>query len=416
MDFIRFTKIVKSIEDFGFTVVKLPREYPAMIQEALKVLLIEDNPDFVCLVHEYLMTIRSTQVRIEDCKRLSEALTRLSEDSSIFDLILLDLNLPDSYGLETFTKVHQLAPKLPIVILSGLADEEIALQAVREGAQDYLVKGDISGDLLWRVMCYALERMSIDEELRRVRDESEIRVRERTSELAAANDALKKMVKKVTKAGEEVRKGLQGIIHVISMTIETRDPYTAGHQRGVAELAVAIAQRLGLSQKRIEGLRLAATVHDLGKISIPAEILAKPSRLTEVEISMIRIHPRSAFEILRQVDFPWPIAQTVLQHHERINGTGYPQGLYGPNILLEAKILGVADVVDAMCSHRPYRPALGIDKALAEISKNRGILYDPAVVDACLQYFQEKQSSLPMVTKKSYKNLISAPSAPPAAI
>lgn len=386
-----------------------------MVQESLKVLLVEDNPEFVCLLHEYLMAIRSAPVRIEPCKRLSEALARLSEASSIFDLILLDLILPDSYGLETFTKIHQLAPKLPIVILSGLADEEIALQAVRAGAQDYLVKGDISGNLLWRVMRYAIERMKIEADRRRTRDDLEIRVRERTSELAAANDTLKRLVKKVSKAGEEVRKALHGIIHVISLTIETRDPYTAGHQRGVAELAVAIALRLRLSQERIEGIRLAATVHDLGKISIPAEILAKPARLTAVEMSMIRIHPRSAYEILRQVEFPWPIAQTVLQHHERINGSGYPQGLYGSNILLEAKILGVADVVDAMCSHRPYRPALGIDQALAEISKNRGVLYDPAAVDACLQYFQGKQSSLPMVTKRAYKNLISAPSTPPAA-
>ena len=200
---------------------------------------------------------------------------------------------------------------------------------------------------------------------------------------------------------------LQGIIQVISLIIETRDPYTAGHQRSVADLARAIALVMGLPPERIEGIRLAAIVHDLGKISIPAEILAKPSRLTEAEMSMIRIHPRSGYEILRRVEFPWPIAQIVLQHHERIDGSGYPQGLRGPDILLEAKILGVADVVDAMCSHRPYRPAIGIDKALAEISQNRGILYDPEVVDACLKYFQEKLATLP-ITKKSYKHLISS--------
>ncbi len=155
----------------------------------------------------------------------------------------------------------------------------------------------------------------------------EVRVRERTSELATANAALKQMVTEVSAAGEQVREALQGIIQTISLIIETRDPYTAGHQRGVADLAQAIARRMGLTEERIEGIRLAALVHDLGKISTPAEILAKPTRLTEVEMSMIRIHPRSGYEILKRVEFPWPIAQIVLQHHERNNGSGYPQGL-----------------------------------------------------------------------------------------
>jgi putative nucleotidyltransferase with HDIG domain len=385
-----------------------------MIPKDLKVLLIEDDPGFTYLVHEYLITIRSPQVRIEDCKRLSEGLAHLSESSSTFDLILVDLILPDSYGLETFSKIHQKVPELPIVILSGLEDEGIAIQAVRDGAQDYLVKGDIGRDLLWRVMRYAIERMKIAGDLRRARDDLEERVRERTAELAAANETLKEMVSKVSAAGEAVCKSLQGIIRVISLIIETRDPYTAGHQRGVADLARSIARVMDLPPERIEGIRLAAIVHDLGKISVPAEILAKPSRLTEAEMSIIRIHPQSGYEILKKVEFPWPIAQIVLQHHERIDGSGYPQGLCGPDILLEAKILGVADVVDAMCSHRPYRPAIGLDKALAEITQNRGILYDPEVVDACLKYFQEKLATLPL-TKKSYKHLVSSQPALPVA-
>jgi putative two-component system response regulator len=378
-----------------------------MMGKALRVLLVEDNPEDVFLFRTYLENSSPAWLEFEVCQRLDEAMHRLGPGKPEIDAILLDLGLPDSQGFETFARVHQQARKIPIVVLSGLDDEGLAIQALREGAQDYLVKDQINGDLLRRSLHYSVERMRTKEALRQARDELEVRVQERTAELALANDALKKMVKKVSKAGEAVRKALHGIIHVISLTIETRDPYTAGHQRGVAEVGVAVARRLDLAEDRLEGIRLAALVHDLGKISIPAEILAKPTRLTEVEMSMIRTHPRSGYEILKRVDFPWPIAQVVLQHHERINGSGYPQGLRAPDILLEAKILGVADVVDAMCSHRPYRAALGIGKALAEISKNRGILYAPEVVDACLQYFHEKLTNLPVTSKKSYKSLIS---------
>ena len=381
-----------------------------MIPEDLKVLLIEDNPNDVIILKNYLASHGSSLLDIEVCQRLSEAKKRLGQGKPDIDVILLDLGLPDSEGLETFTGIHQQAPKIPIVVLSGLDDEELAMRTVREGAQDYLVKGKLIGDLLSRSLRYSVERMRAKEALRQARDD----LLQRTTELASANEALKDMVSKVSAAGEAVRKSLQGIIQIISLIIETRDPYTAGHQRSVANLARAIALVMGLPPERIEGIRLAATVHDLGKISIPAEILSKPSRLTEAEMSMIRIHPRSGYEILKKVEFPWPIAQIVLQHHERIDGSGYPQGLRGPDILLEAKILGVADVMDAMCSHRPYRPGIGIDKALAEISQNRGILYDPEVVDACLKYFQEKLATLP-ITKKSYKHLISSQPALPVA-
>ncbi|MFI5330025.1 MAG: HD domain-containing phosphohydrolase [Desulfobaccales bacterium] len=381
-----------------------------MIPEDLKVLLIEDNPNDVILLKKYLASHGSSLLDIEVCQRLNEAKKRLGQGRPEFDVILLDLGLPDSEGFETFTAIHQQAPKIPIVVLSGLDDEEMAMRTVREGAQDYLVKGKLIGDLLSRSLRYAVERMRASEALRQARDD----LLQRTTELASVNEALKDMVSKVSAAGEAVHKSLQGIIQIISLIIETRDPYTAGHQRSVANLARAIALVMGLPPERIEGIRLAATVHDLGKISIPAEILSKPSRLTEAEMSMIRIHPRSGYEILRKVEFPWPIAQIILQHHERIDGSGYPQGLRGPDILLEAKILGVADVMDAMCSHRPYRPGIGLDKALVEISRNRGILYDPEVVDACLKYFQEKLATLP-ITKKSYRHLISSQPALPIA-
>ncbi len=382
-----------------------------MVQKPLKVLLIEDNPSDVALLRHHLAELPSARIEFNQVGLLVNALEYLNKKSAEVDVILMDIGLPDSQGLQTFCKVHLLAPQIPIVVLSGLDDEQLAVQAVRQGAQDYLVKGQVSGELLWRSLHYSVERMRIEEALRQDRDEYETRVQERTSELAAANAALKKMVAEVSGAGEQVRGALQGIIQVISLIIETRDPYTAGHQRGVADLAQAIARKMGLAEERVEGIRLAALVHDLGKISTPAEILAKPTRLTEVEMSMIRIHPRAGYEILKRVDFPWPIAQIVLQHHERDNGSGYPQGLCSPDILLEAKIMGVADVVEAMCSHRPYRPALGIEKALAEIRSNRGTLYDPGAADACLAYFNE---IAPTVSEKDKGPQMTSTSCQPA--
>ncbi|MCL4504332.1 MAG: HD domain-containing protein [Deltaproteobacteria bacterium] len=375
--------------------------------EDLKILLIEDNADDVDILKFYLASCGTSLPDIEVCSRLAEAMPRLDREKPEIDVILLDLGLPDSQGFETFIRIHRQAPRIPIVVLSSLDDVSMATQAVREGAQDFLVKSRVNGDLLASSLRYSVERMKAKEDLRQSRDDLEDRVRERTAELVAANQTLKEMVSKVSAAGDAVRKALHGIIQVISLIIENRDPYTAGHQRGVADLARSIGHIMGLPSDCIEGIRLAAIVHDLGKIAVPAEILAKPSSLTEVEMSMIRTHPQSGYEILKRVEFPWPIAQIVLQHHERINGSGYPQGLHGPDFLLEAKILGVADVVDAMCSHRPYRPAIGISKALAEITMNRGILYDPGVVDACLKYFEEKLATLP-TAKKSYKHLISS--------
>jgi putative nucleotidyltransferase with HDIG domain len=172
--------------------------------------------------------------------------------------------------------------------------------------------------------------------------------------------------------------------------VETRDPYTAGHQIRSANLARTIATEMGLSQEKIEGIRMAGSIHDIGKLSIPAEILSKPTKLSEIEFSLIKEHARQGYEMLKNVESPWPLAEIVYQHHERMDGSGYPRNLKGNDILIEARILNVADVVEAMASHRPYRPALGIDAALEEIEKNRGILYDKTVVDVCLTLFRKK--------------------------
>jgi len=188
---------------------------------------------------------------------------------------------------------------------------------------------------------------------------------------------------------ERLKNAMEGIIDTISAAVEVRDPYTSGHQRRVSSVAVAIASQMGLPEAQIEGIRTAAVIHDLGKISIPAEILSKPRKLSEVEFSLIKTHPQIGYDILKDIKFPWPVARIILQHHERLNGSGYPQGLRDGQILLEAKILAVADVVEAIASHRPYRAALGIEAALQEIEENRGVLYDADTVNECLKLFRE---------------------------
>ena len=199
----------------------------------------------------------------------------------------------------------------------------------------------------------------------------------------------KKTEEELRKSLERLRKAMDGTVQAMAFTIETRDPYTAGHQRRVTKLACALGKKMNLSEDELEGVRMAGDLHDIGKIYVPAEILSKPTKLSAAEYDIIKTHPRVGYDILRTIDFPWPIADIVLQHHERMDGSGYPEGLKGKSILLEARILAVADVIEAMASHRPYRPALRVAEAVDEIKENRGKLYDPDVVDACLQVFED---------------------------
>jgi len=188
---------------------------------------------------------------------------------------------------------------------------------------------------------------------------------------------------------DEMRIVLTNSVQAFSLTVEKRDPYTAGHQHRVAELAVAIAQELGLTTDRIEGIRLGGLVHDIGKIYVPAEILTRPGRLSGQEFDIVANHPRVGYDIVKDLTFPWPIREMILQHHERVDGSGYPQGLRGDAIALEARVISVADVVEAVSSHRPYRPALGMKKALEIVKDGRGGAFDEAVVDACVKLFSD---------------------------
>jgi PAS domain S-box-containing protein len=194
---------------------------------------------------------------------------------------------------------------------------------------------------------------------------------------------------------ESLRNAVGTTIQVMVSAVEVRDPYTAGHQLRSADLARAIATEMGLPQEKIDGIRMAGSIHDIGKLSVPAEILSKPTKLTDIEFSLIKEHSQKGYEMLKDVESPWPLAQIVYQHHERMNGSGYPRNLKGDEILVEARILAVSDVVESMASHRPYRPALGVEAALEEIEKNKGILYDNNVAEACLRIFREKGYRLP---------------------
>jgi putative nucleotidyltransferase with HDIG domain len=244
------------------------------------------------------------------------------------------------------------------------------------------------------------ERRRVEKELRLAKGELEKKVEKRTEELSRVNEELSGRVMETRRAEDQLQntldrleKALEGTVRAMSLTIEMRDLYTAGHQRRVSSLAVAIAEELHLPSEKIEGLRLAGIIHDIGKIAMPAEILTKPTRLTKTEFQLVKDHPRIGYDILKSIQFPWPVAHIILQHHERMDGSGYPDGLLGDAILLEARILAVADVVEALSSHRPYRPALGLEKALEEIRRGRGTRYDMRVVDACVRLFKDRRYS-----------------------
>jgi HD-GYP domain-containing protein (c-di-GMP phosphodiesterase class II) len=239
-----------------------------------------------------------------------------------------------------------------------------------------------------------------EKELEKTRMELEKRVREATAELSRANEGLRKEIMYRRRAQQELneslakfKKTLDGAITALASLAEKRDPYTAGHQLRVARLASAIARHMGLAADRVKGIGIAASMHDIGKICVPAELLSKPGRINEHEYGIIKAHPEVGYDILKVIDFPWPLAEIALQHHERIDGTGYPRGLEGHEMLLESRIIAVADVVEAISSHRPYRAALGLESALHEIVGKRGVLYDTDVVDACLALFHRPGNS-----------------------
>jgi HD-GYP domain-containing protein (c-di-GMP phosphodiesterase class II) len=282
-------------------------------------------------------------------------------DQYSVDVVVADIKMPEMTGIE-LTHIVKATYNTDVILMTGFVEDFNYEDIIKQGASDFIQK--------------PVRIMEFIARLKRVLSERSAR-----AELKSALDDVKLNF-------DKLRRAMDGIVQAISVVVELRDPYTAGHQQRVAQLSCAIARSMGIGEEEIYALRMASVIHDLGKITVPAEILSKPGQLSPLEYELVKSHARAGYDILKQVDFPWPLADIVLQHHERMNGSGYPNGLHGEDILLPARILAVADVFETIASHRPYRPALGLQPALDEIRNNRGTLYDRRVADVCLELIE----------------------------
>jgi HD-GYP domain-containing protein (c-di-GMP phosphodiesterase class II) len=334
-----------------------------------------------------------------------EAVKHSFVENAPYAVAFLDLNMPPGPDGEwTAEEIHNLDPRINTVVVTGYRSTGSVATEKQSKFSDkllYLQKPFHPREIIQFATALSI-KWQAKNQLLSMQTDLENLVEKRTTELVQSNRLLKieienrkRMQHELQQSFEKVKMAMHSTIQAISMTLEKRDPYTSGHQQRVADLAKAITGELKLTEDQRESIYMAAAIHDIGKISLPAEILAKPIQLSDIEISLIQAHAQAGYDILKGIEFPWPIADIVLQHHERMDGSGYPQGLAGDNILLGARIIGVGDVVETMASHRPYRPSMGMDKALEEIAHHSGTLYDPVVVDACLKLFNEKRFVFP---------------------
>ena len=332
-----------------------------------------------------------------------EAVKRSFDEDAPYAVAFLDLNMPPGPDGEwTAEEIHNLDPQINSVVVTGYRSTNFSNAERQARFSDkllYLQKPFHPREIIQFATALSI-KWQAEKQLLTMHADLENLVELRTAELVKSNQLLKveienrkRMQQELQQSFESLKIAMHSTIQAISMTVEKRDPYTSGHQQRVASLAKTIAEELKLPESQIESIYMAAGIHDIGKISLPAEILVKPIPLSDIEISLVQAHAEAGFDILKGIEFPWAIADIVLQHHERMDGSGYPRGLAGDNIVFEARIICVADVVETMASHRPYRPSIGMDKALEEIANNRGVLYDPQVVDVCLKIFKETDFS-----------------------
>ncbi len=365
----------------------------------IKVLTIDDEPYVRRSIAEYLGGIGYTVLQSENGREGIEIFYKEKPD-----IVIADLRMPEKDGLEVLETITRESSEIPVILVSGSSVIGDVIEALRLGAWDYIIKPIKDLAILDFSLKKALERKKMIRESRLYHEqlEGEINIRtleisERRKELELTNQLLKNEISERLYVEDRLKKSLNnleriidGTINTISKIVEMRDPYTGGHQKHVAQLSRAIAEEMGLAEELVQGIYIAAQLHDTGKIAVPTEILVKPGKLNNLESMFIKYHAKAGWELLSTIEFAWPIGQIVLQHHERINGTGYPFGLRSEYILKEAKIIGITDVVESMMFHRPYREALGLDSALEEITQNKGILYDPEIVDVCISLFKRK--------------------------
>ncbi|MDP3428594.1 MAG: HD domain-containing protein [Humidesulfovibrio sp.] len=327
-----------------------------------RVLMVDDDANLLDSVRRHfaakydLVTAQSGQEALE-----------IMAASEPFSVLVSDLKMPGMDGVQLLSRSAELFPDTIRILLTGYADLQNAMDAVNRGFIFRFLNKPCPLGALEQALVDALRQHGL-------------------VDIQRENYSLKRF-----------KRLLEGIVHGFSALVEARDPYLAGHQARVTDLALAISGELGLVPDELEILRIAALLHDIGKVYVPADFLNRPGVLREEEFSVIKMHPEVGYDILKNLGEDWPVATIIRQHHERMDGSGYPQGLAGDDIVPGARIIAVADVVDAMCSHRPYRPSLGIDAALQEIELGRGLRYERQAVDACLRLFREKGYALPAI-------------------
>jgi putative two-component system response regulator len=332
-------------------------------QDASPLILVVDDDDDIRDILSY--GIKGAGCRCLTAESGESALELLKTQP--VEVVVSDVQMHGMSGLE-LCRLVKADFDADVIIITGLVKNFHYEEIIAEGASDFIEKPIRLAEIVAR--------------LKRVLNERQIRGK------------LKDTARELRHNVDRFQQAMEGFVQAISLAVEMRDPYTAGHQDRVADLSGAIAGKMGLSEDRIYGLRMAGVIHDLGKITIPGEILCKPGRLSGPEYEMIKTHVQSGYDILKKIDFPWPLADIVLQHHERLDGSGYPNGLAGDQILIEARILSVSDVFETIGSHRPYRPSLGVKKAMDELKENSGRLYDPDVVEACLSLVNQADFKL----------------------
>jgi len=331
----------------------------------MRVLIIDDEKSIRNTLRIFL---EKEGYAVDTAETAMEALERIQTVE--YDILISDIIMPKMSGVELLEKLQEYLVNVPILMMTGEPTVETAIIALQQGAFDYLYK-PISKEALLK----AVRQATIVRELavqNKVLEQEKI-------------EYLKNLEETVSVRTLDLDKSMQSSIRIMTSLVDSRDPYTSSHQIRVGNLSAAISRKLGLSEFQITGNRVIGYLHDIGKLSLPSEILVKPSKLSHFEFEIIKTHSESGYSILKDLRLPWPVAEVVWQHHEKLDGSGYPQGLKGEEILFEARILTVADVVEAMASHRPYRASLGLTAALEEIQAKKGKLFEPAIVEACIE-------------------------------